>query len=92
MEGLVCDVKTDPRYLEIAIQAQVGWGIAKNAMHSGELVNSITLYDHAVESSQPCFWEHWACAVLHVYTFGNAWAFLLVIFEQIEFSFINCKY
>ena len=83
MEGLVKNVKTDLRYLEIAIHSQVGRGIAKNAMDSGELVNSITLYDHAVESSQPCFWEPWACAGLHVYAFGNAWAILLVKSEQI---------
>ena len=55
MEGLVSDVTTAVRYLENVIRKQVGRGIAKNAMHSGKLVVSIALYDHAVESSHPSF-------------------------------------
>ena len=55
MEGIVSDVTTAVRYLEILMQKQVGLGIAKNAMDSGELVISIALYDHAVESSHPSF-------------------------------------
>ena len=55
MEGLVSDVATAVSYLEIVMQKQVGRGIAKNAMDSGELVVSIALYDHAVESSHPSF-------------------------------------
>ena len=55
MEGLVSDVTTAVRYLEILMQKQVGLGIAMNAMDSGKLVVSIALYDHAVESSHPSF-------------------------------------
>ena len=55
MEGLVSDVTTAVRYLEIVIHTQVGGGGAKNAMGSGEHVDSIARYYHAVEVSHRRF-------------------------------------